>query len=355
MPDNNENTESDRSGLDAQSIDETDAALGDREIDAEPANTDGEETPDARELGERLGGGFGKTLNGLRLGVSRVWTGFLYAASSTLGTDKVWQNRFKKNIKRMYKSTSADAIGFVVQKNGAILPTPVKYRPPDIDDEDNPHGYWEAGHMDQTFDAATGANATETINNIPVIFLHTDDWAEASFSGALLGEAVDIGRTEELYQDPSINIIEIEQPAPSADMATDGGVESHVRAENVTPGALKDVAIDVESIGKHDGTRVRWEKFKDLRMEQTTVEEMNQVQERGRLAGLREAMGDDNKHMIKWFVLGMVALGLGAFYLGAQTGGASGGGGGGGGGGMMPFMMTMDSMLQTLTVGVGWL
>jgi hypothetical protein len=325
-------------------------------IDAATVESDDEPDGEHSDRAESAGRTFGGVINTARLGASKIWTGFLYGASSVMGTDKVWQNRMKKNIKRMYKATDADAIGFVVRKKGDILPTPVKYRPPDIEDEDNPHGLWEAGHMDQTFTAATGANATETINNIPVVWLHTDDWAEASFSGALLAEAVELGNTEPLYQNPTVNVLTLEQPADADAARADGGVKSETRIENATPGALKDEVVDVESVGRHDGTRVRWEKFFDLRMQETTVEEMDQAQERGRLAGLREAMGGaDNQH-IKWFVLGMVGLGLGAFWLGAKYGGAGGGGGGGGGGGdVMPFMMNAGGLVKSAALGVGWL
>lgn len=349
-------------GLDAATVDESANDSDDGPATAAIDEDDSESTSRARSVGETAGNALGTGLTQAGIGASRAWDGFLYRLTSALGTDKIWRSRFNKTVKRMYKSTDADAIAFVAGKKGELTPAPAKYRPPtadvdlDDDDDEDPHGYWEVGHFDQTFSAATAEVSTEHINNIPVVFLHTDEWAEASFSGALLAEAVDMGQKDVLYTNPEFNVIELtrELPADGGDGAVaDGGtVQSEVKLEQAHPGQLDDSIIDVASPGALDGIRVRWEKFKDLRLDTTTVEEMNQVEQRGYLAGRHDAEDDSGVGEVKWFILGMVALGLGGFWLGAKFGG---GGGGGGGGSVMPFTMSLGSTLKSLAFGVGWL
>lgn len=270
------------------------------------------------------GAGITKRIAGLFATVGKIIMGVLAGLTRPiplLGT-KLWKSVTMSGLKHYHKAAGGDRVGLEVRPNGMEL-TPVKWRGPSQTTMEEKPG-WKAKGRDKVWKDATD-DAGLRLGKVPVIPLDSESWRAHSTYEARLAEAVDQGKTREVYDVSEAELYaEVDMSgANGAGAVADGGVDVQFRPRD-SP-VFQDTIIELGG-DDFDGQVVSWDKAKELAVERTATEEMAQQEERGFLAGRSK---QDMKSFV-WKVLlvaGGIALGglVGPELIAALFGGGGGG------------------------------
>lgn len=300
-----------------------------------------EQTP--REKGEEIGkaaadGAVVSPINAVVDMVIGVMTGFAMMLTTIVPKGhKIWSGLYKTALTGMFKTSGADAIGFIARSNGEVEPHPVKWKRAS---ESGEKSRWVTKDTDEEWGPGTEGRGLERIGKVPVAFFDETSFDRTSMLEARIAEAVDLGQTQDLYRDADIDLVQVtvdNSNAGAGAAVADGGQNvREQRWEIRDPGVLDDVLIDLSSEAG-DAMRVSWRKSKELLFEKATTEEMQMQEQRGRIA--ESDPEKQRQKFMKIFFYAMimvVAAAVGPEFVSAIFGS---GGGASGGSSVVPFFL----------------
>lgn len=248
---------------------------------------------------------------------------------------KLYGGIVKWGLKRMYKSTGADVIGFRPQAGGGIKPDPMQVQhdvgPANTDK-------YKAKSDGQLYDLGTEAVTGEYIGKTPVGFFVGDPPRQTSLLESRVRDAVDLENFDYLIHNPDIFLNEwkIEDESVLADGGnlnpdTDNVIQRQLEvSEDNLPG---EALLDLSSDG--DGARVSWRRVNDILHERVATEEMEMQEERGLIAGKST---EEVKKIMMYALMAIVAV-VAILVLGPPAVSHIFGDGAAAGGGIVPIML----------------
>ena len=249
---------------------------------------------------------------------------------------KLYLGLAKFGLKRAYKSTGADLIGFRPDASGNLKPDPMQVQH-DVGPENS--NKFKAKSDGQLYDLGTESVTGEYIGKTPVGFFVDDPPRQVSLLESRVRDAIDLEQFDGIYTDPDVylNEVIVEDESVLADGGMGNAGEGQVarRTFDVDRDVLPDdVLVDLSSDG--DGARVSWRRVNDILHERVSTEEMQMQEERGLIAG---KSSEEVKKMAIYALMAIVGV-VAILVLGPPiVQNIFGNGGGGGGGGMIPILL----------------
>ncbi len=290
------------------------------------SNKDGEDSVSKAETrGEDAGEAVARTLNTAGRAITGFILQFVYAFTRVLPkSSALWKNLMLKSAKAYEKRTGADAIALNARPNGTIDPIPVKWSP------NGEKSKWVSKNGDLEWGPGSEGRNTDRLGKANVILVDEDGLEKWETLDARVAEAIELDDWDPLYTNPTIQKTVIDSSGVDRQAVADGGypqdaMQSYTLRDR---GELSDALIDISSGDGLDGMRVSWRKFKELRQETTTSEEMQRQEDRGRIAEMEGKEELAKKMLIIAGAIVVLSLAM-AFVVPKLL--ASGGGGGGGG------------------------
>lgn len=328
--------------------------------DDEPGGEDGGEAPPptglnapaaAKNAGTRLGHIIAQMVI--------VPTSIIYGTVTTAGAaivshipfvkGKFWKGMLKFSAYRLQDSKGADAVNLVATQTG-FEPSTVEWQDGDGDDEERG---WKEHGTERVFHPGAQGASTERFGKADVIL--TDESAPYAMTPAQLNvaEALDLEQTEFLVSgaDVTVNQTDMWNADPTVagaggdagELAADGGAEVVQRDTSMRVHASEVPQLADTIIDLNEQTRISARKFSDMLPEEVGVEQLQQAEDRGYLAGV----GQDSDKVA--LIFKAIALIGGAFVLKDVAPiairilfGSSGGGGGGGS--LMPLIAQLPTL-----------
>lgn len=292
----------------------------------------------------------GKLASGIRSFVGRIaWAfavnilQFFYHITRFGPGSGFWKKLSQWGLYKYHRATGGDRLGLEFRPNGKVEPIPVKWKPPELCEEDEKPG-WRAKGRDRAWTPTTEGADGHRLGKVPIVPLDSDNWRASSVMEARVAEAVDQGYTRPLYR---VDEAELEATinygaAAGGQAVADGGANVERVFQPQHSPVFEDMIIDLNGEDGYDGSAISFNKVRELMLETTTTDEMKAQEQRGFLAG---RSGQDVKKLaFKLFLAAIVFLLL--FELGpVLIENVLGGGGGGGGGGLIP--LTADAVATT--------
>lgn len=247
---------------------------------------------------------------------------------------KLYLGLAKFGLKRAYKSTGADLIGFRPDASGNLKPDPMQVQH-DVGPENS--NKFKAKSDGQMYDLGTESVTGEYVGKTPVGFFVDDPPRQVSLLEARVRDAIDMEQFDGLYTDANIylNEFNIEDPQALADGGTAAaGVEGGPqRTLDVDRSVLPDDYL-IDLTAGSDGARVSWRRTNDILHERVATEEMQMQEERGLIAGKDS---QEAKKIMIYALMAIVAV-VALLVVGPEVvNQIFGGGGGGGGGSLVPI------------------
>jgi hypothetical protein len=317
----------------------------DSDPDTQPDDVDADDSHDAESAGSRrgrLGTQLGDAL-GLVAGwlvmfpIAVLGRGIHESAKvglTVLGTvlpffGGVWQRMVAWSLQQWHKKAGGDAIGLVVEPNGKIEPTPVKYKAQSVEDEDAERAGWHEKGGSRTWHEGADGREVDRLGKTPVVWLDSASTQRATTTEARFAQCLDLDRTNRLVQladEGQFDItVQMADSAAADQPLADGGMAWQA-VETSVQGAIKERALVDIGSGDHDGMRLDPRKVKETYREKTGGEQLDEVERLGFLAGLLSADQDKTGFVIKVLLiaLGFVAAALVGPDLMSQAGSAGG-------------------------------
>jgi len=246
-----------------------------------------------------------------------------------------------KSLHNYHKVGGGDAIGLIAEPGQSLDVRPIKYRAPKDCEETEQPGWVEKGG-EKVWHAGAEGRVVDYIGKTPIVALERDGHVEAGWLKPRIGQAIELDNYDPVYVNPQFDAEVV------ADLSVDSAVNGNGNA--LADGGRGIVDIDVADMGTYggaevvdldsgdgyDGMRIDFRKASAWAFEQTTTEEMQMQQERGRLMGLMS--GENGPSAFKLLLLAGGII-LGTLFIIEVLPILLNGGGGGGGGGINPLML----------------
>jgi len=312
-------------------------------VDAEDADLDDEAeaiVEETEQAGKSFGAGITKFIATFLAALAKLPLAILIGITKPIPglKTKLWKGLTIASLRQYHRNAGGDRLGLEVQPSGELKLTPVKYRSADAIEQDEQPG-WKAKGRDKTWRPTTLGQDGYRLGKVPVVPLDTDSWRATSVLESRVAEAVDMGETRPLYDVEKAELtaeIDYGNAAGNNAAVADGGANLNVGFEPTSSPVFEDTIIDLGS-DDWDGQAVSWEKSKELMLERTGTEEMQNQETRGEIAG--QSGRDMQRFVIKVMMIaaGMIALAVigrevvSMVFAGGGGGGEGASGGGGGG------------------------
>jgi hypothetical protein len=223
-----------------------------------------------------------------------------------------------KSLHNYHKVGGGDALGLIAEPGQSLDVRPIKYRAPKECDETEKPGWVEKGG-EKVWHAGAEGRVVDYIGKTPIVALERDSHVEAGWLKPRIGQAIELDNYDPVYVNPQFEPEVVAMPDldtgatanGNGNALADGGqgiVDIEVTDMGTYGGAE---VVDLDSGNGYDGMRIDFRKASAWAFEQTTTEEMQMQQERGRLMGL---MGGDGGPSVVKIMLIAAAIILGTLF-----------------------------------------
>lgn len=286
----------------------------------------------AKQVGRRIRNRVGGTIQNIGLFIGGV----------SPGGFSMWRSITRAGYKGMKKSSSADVIGHIIV-GGEIKHVPLSFNHEREQFEtmgDDPE-YWEtSGEYQDRYQ----------VGPVGTIFASSQSNDVGDHVQAEVQKAMDVGKSEYLYESAQVNHTHIEQKIDPDDGAiADGGETTNQYREIVSvddPGSLSDRLIDLGWGKDAEGRVVSASNYWESYPRTPEPEKHDQQRQIGRMMEMDQDRTSLAFKML--LVAGAIVVGslAAVFVLPELLGGAGGGSGdGSGGGGIIPLMASLWWMI----------
>jgi len=271
----------------------------DPDAEGEPAA----EPATASDAGEKAGSSIGKTIGVPILFVTSMASSLVYTVTRFLPFigQKFWKGAIQSSIRRYQKSAGADVVAFVHREGGKLEPAVAKWQ--DGDDIGDKPG-WKVVGEETVWDPGAEGRGVERLGKADVILADEASFEIADPLKMRVSEALDLEKVEPLLVNPTLQqtVITPGSDGSSAQAIADGGVQQgSLTVDPMDMAAFDDFAIDLAPDNPDaDGMRLSARKYKEMDLNKTGSEEMQNQETRGLLAG---RAGTDRKSFILKVVL----------------------------------------------------